>query len=369
MSSNSLEKKPWVVIVGGFLGSGKTSLILAAAKLLERRGLRCAVILNDQGEELVDMRHVDEQGVLARAVTGGCFCCRLSGLIEIMDELRTRDPDVIFAEPVGSCTDISATVLGPLREEFDRYRLAPFSVLVDPARCAELAGEAGDSDLAFLFHKQLQEADLICMSKADLYPDPVRVPSLGAGGSGAATRQLSAKTGQGIQEWLDEILFGSLEVGAATLEIDYARYARAEAALAWLNLSFNLEPISPLFPALVVGPFLDRLDEALTQAAISIVHLKVFDSSATGWLKAALCANGEEPKVEGNLDASASSKHELLVNLRAKGDPAHVREIVEVELRQLGGGILNVRLDCFSPAAPMPERRMPKTTTRVNLAG
>jgi hypothetical protein len=278
----------------------------------------------------------------------------------VMDELRTTGPDVIFAEPVGSCTDISATVLGPLREEFDRYRLAPFSVLLDPARGAELLREDADSDMAFLFQKQLQEADLVCMSKADLYPDAAKIAGLNAAGSGQAARHLSAKTGQGVQEWLNEILFGSLEVGTTTLEIDYARYARAEAALAWLNLSFNLELASPLSPALVVGPFMDQLDEALTGAEISIVHLKVFDSSATGWLKAALCSNGEEPRVEGNLDASPASRHELLVNLRAKGDPARVQEIVEAQLRQLEGEAFDVRLDCFSPAAPKPERRVPR---------
>lgn len=360
MSSNSPAKRPWVVVVGGFLGSGKTSLILAAAQLLERRGLRCAVVLNDQGDELVDTRHADAQGLIARAVTGGCFCCRFSGLMEIMDELRASDPDVIFAEPVGSCTDISATVLGPLREEFDHYRLAPFSVLVDPARSAELLRVEADSDLAFLFQNQLHEADLVCMSKSDLYPDPATISGLGAGRSVLAARHLSAETGQGVQEWLDEILFGSLEVGATTLEIDYARYARAEAALAWLNLSFNLELASPLSPALVVGPFIDRLDEALTRAGIFIVHLKVFSSSATGWLKAAQCGNGEEPRVEGNLDASVARRHELLVNLRAKGEPVQVHEIVEAKLRQLEGEALDVRLDCFSPAAPKPERRVPR---------
>jgi len=358
MSSNSPARRPWVVIVGGFLGSGKTSLILAAARMLEQRGLRCAVILNDQGDELVDMRHAEAQGVHARAVTGGCFCCRFSGLMEIMDELRARDPDVIFAEPVGSCTDISATVLSPLREEFDRYRLAPFSVLVDPVRSAELLSEEANSDLAFLFQKQLREADLVCMSKADLYPDPAGISGLNAGGFSLAARHLSAKTGQGVQEWLDEILFGSLEAGATTLEIDYTRYARAEAALAWLNLSFILRLSSPLSPTLVVGPFIDLLDVALTRAGISIVHLKVFDRSASGWLKAALCANGEEPRVEGNLDASAASLHELLVNLRAKGDPAQVREIIEAQLQQLEREALDVRLDCFSPAAPKPERRV-----------
>ena len=75
-------RRAWIVVVGGFLGSGKTSLILAAARLLEQRGMRCAVILNDQGKELVDTRHAEAQGVLAREVTGGCFCCRFSDLMQ-----------------------------------------------------------------------------------------------------------------------------------------------------------------------------------------------------------------------------------------------------------------------------------------------
>jgi len=353
MTNLAQQKRPWIVIVGGFLGAGKTSLILVAARLLEQRGMRCGVILNDQGDELVDTQHADAQGIMAREVTGGCFCCRLSGLIEVIEELRTRSLDVIFTEPVGSCTDISATVFGPLREEFDRYRVAPFTVLADPARAAALLSGNADSDMAFLFRKQLQEADLVCMSKADLYPDA-------AGLSGIETRWLSAKTGEGIQEWLDEIMFGGLEAGRTTLEIDYSRYARAEAALAWLNLSFAHTPPTPVSPSLVVGPFLDGLDEALTSAGISIVHLKVFDSSAEGWLKAAICANGEEPKVEGNLDASAAHHHELLVNLRAKGEPEQVRKLVERQLQRLQGAVLDVRIECFSPAAPKPERRVPR---------
>jgi hypothetical protein len=109
---------------------------------------------------------------------------------------------------------------------------------------------------------------------------------------------------------------------------------------------------------MVVGSLMDRLDEALTAAGISIVHMKFLDSSPSGWLKAAVCGNGEEPSVEGNLDASASSRHELLVNLRAKGDPIEVRKIVTQELQQLKGKTLDTRLDCFSPAPPRPERRV-----------
>jgi Ni2+-binding GTPase involved in maturation of urease and hydrogenase len=339
--------------VGGFLGSGKTSLILSAARALERRGLRCAVILNDQGYELVDTRYAEMQDALAREVTGGCFCCRLSELMSMIEELRARAVDVIFAEPVGSCTDISATVFGPLREEFDRYRVAPFTVLVDPVRATEMRGEDADSPLAFLFQKQLQEADLVCMTKADIYPDAESLP-------GTEARFLSAKTGQGVPEWLDEILSGALEAGKTTLEIDYAQYARAEAALAWLNLSFTLEPVVPLSPALAIGPFFDGLQNALTEAGISIAHLKIFDRSPAGWLKVAVCANGQEPAVEGNLDASPAARHELLVNLRAKGDFAHVQRVVEKQLQQLEGRKLDMHLNCFSPSPPKPERRVPR---------
>src|ERR1700735_2543110 len=154
MTNPARQNRPWIVIVGGFLGAGKTSLILAAARLLEGRGMRCAVILNDQGDELVDTHHAEAQGMMAREVTGGGFCCRLSGLIDVIDELRMRSLDVIFAEPGGSCTDISATVFGPLREDFDHYRVAPFTVLADPARAAALLSEDADSDMAFLFRKQ-----------------------------------------------------------------------------------------------------------------------------------------------------------------------------------------------------------------------
>lgn len=353
MKDGAPKQRPWIVIVGGFLGSGKTSLILAAARLLEQRGVRCAVILNDQSEGLVDTHHTEAQGLLSREVTGGCFCCRFSRLTSAIEELQSLSPEVIFAEPVGSCTDISATVFGPLRECFGQYRVAPFTVLADPARTAALLGADADADMAFLFQKQLHEADLVCMTKADLYPDDAGIP-------GVETRRLSAKTGQGVKEWLDEILFGSQEAGRTTLEIDYARYAQAEAALAWLNVSFTLQPAQVISPALVVGPFLDRLDEALTTAGVSIVHLKIFDRSPTGWIKAAVCANGEEPSVEGSLDASPADRHEVLVNLRAKGDPAKVRDVVEEQLMRLAGETLDLRLECFSPAAPRPERRVPR---------
>lgn len=68
--------RPTIVPIGGFFGAGKTSLIVAAARLLHGRGVKAAAVLNDQGAELVDPSFVEANGIPAGQVAGGCFCCR-----------------------------------------------------------------------------------------------------------------------------------------------------------------------------------------------------------------------------------------------------------------------------------------------------
>jgi hypothetical protein len=361
MTDGGAAPKPWIVVVGGFLGAGKTTLILAAARELERLGKRCAVILNDQGSALVDTQLAHRHGMRSEEVTGGCFCCKLSDLFEVAEKLRAYSPHVIFAEPVGSCTDIVATVVRPFQEHGDSYRVPPFTVLVDPGRARSLSEEGSDPKMHFLFRKQIEEADLVCLSKADLHPS--YPPILGR-----PVRQISAATGKGVLPWLHEVLSGMLPSGREVLEIDYEQYAQAEAALTWLNVQVSFEPETLLSPAMLLGPLLDSLDGRLTEAGITIVHLKGISTSQTGFVKAALCGNGEEPQVEGNLDASPSAKHEILLNLRAVGCPDRVRAVMEGALIQLRGKLCDVTLDCFSPKAPIPERRIPESSFRKGNA-
>lgn len=352
---------PWVVLVGGFLGAGKTTLMLAAADELAKRGLRSAVILNDQGDALVDTRYAALHDLASEEVTGGCFCCQFSDLLGCMDRLRSHAPDVILAEPVGSCTDIAATVLRPLMEYRETYRVAPLTVLVDPQRAQALLRDDADENMAFLFTKQIDEADLICFSKSDVCP---QVPNIGRGG----IRQLSAKTGQGIPAWLDEVLSGEISAGKKSLEIDYAQYAQAEAAFAWLNLQVRIHPKVPIPPSLVLGPLLDALDREFTDARISIVHLKAIVNAETGYVKAALCANGADPIVEGVLDASPATNHELLLNLRCVGEAVRVRQIVENCLLKSRFNLAALRINCFHPAPPRPERRFDKSGRSILTA-
>jgi hypothetical protein len=342
-----MSARPHLAIVGGFLGAGKTTLILAAARLLAERGLCCAIILNDQSDALVDTELARASGFEAGEVTGGCFCCRFSELMRIAEQLREHAPDIIFAEPVGSCTDLSATILHPIQDAYrDIFRLTPLTVLVDPGRAAHLQ----DADVAFLFQQQLEEADLVCYTKSDLYPDAPPSPR--------NIRQLSARTGQGVAAWLDEIMSGSFPLSGKTLDIDYQRYAQAEASLAWLNAELEIECDPPVSPAMLLGPLVDELDRRLTDAGNAIMHLKALDQTAAGSVKVALTANNGEPSVEGALDASPATSHRVLLNLRASGDPAEVRRTVECAIGQLPGYRKEIWIRCFSPAPPVPERRM-----------
>src|ERR1035438_7775876 len=87
-----------------------------------------------------------------------------------------------------------------------------------------------------------------------------------------------------------------------------------------MNLSATIECRPLISPALLLGPLLDHI-----AAGVEVVHLKATDQCDSGFLKAAMCSNREEPHIEGALDASPAHHHEILINLRATGAPVHGR--------------------------------------------
>ncbi len=145
--------------------------------------------------------------------------------------------------------------------------------------------------------------------------------------------------------------------GGRLLDIDYSRYAEAEAALGWLNWKANFRPKRPLSPATVVGPLLDRLAESLSEAGVEIAHLKIFDQASTGYIKASICQSGEEPVVDGDLLASPSRQHELVLNLRAKAAPELLDALASRATSELPGTLTVVHRQSFRPSRPVPEHR------------
>ena len=283
----------------------------------------------------------------------GCFCCRFSEMIDAAERLREHSAEIIFAEAVGSCTDISATTLQPLKlYHRDAFQLAPYTVLVDPARAEQLAMAGSDADFKFLFEKQVEEADLVCFTKSDLFPD---VPEMR---TAAPVRYLSSLTGDGVTAWLDEVLEGAIASGTKILDIDYEHYARAEARLAWLNCRASLHLETALSSPAVVGPLLDGLGASLQEERFQIAHLKITDDTNAGILKASIVQNGDDPMLQGDLTASPADCHDLLLNIRAAGDRVTLQNIVERHLRGLPGKLEIKSMQCFQPSPPAPEYRL-----------
>jgi G3E family GTPase len=158
-------------MIGGFLGAGKTTAIAELARRLTAQGKRIGLITNDQGSELVDTARLRADGFATEEIPGGCFCCRFNSLVDAAGKLtRANAPDIFIAEPVGSCTDLVATVTYPLRRIYgQQFVIAPLSVLVDPIRAERLFGLApgkGFSEkVVYIYRKQLQEADVIVIAK------------------------------------------------------------------------------------------------------------------------------------------------------------------------------------------------------------
>ena len=142
MQADNEQEKARYVMIGGFLGAGKTTSILRFAAWLTARGIRVGLVTNDQGGGLVDTALANAHRMPVEEIVGGCFCCRFNSLVEAAESLvRDTAPDVLIAEPVGSCTDLVATVSLPLEQIYgDRFTVAPVSVVVDPLRAERVLG-------------------------------------------------------------------------------------------------------------------------------------------------------------------------------------------------------------------------------------
>ena len=343
---------PWLIPVGGFLGSGKSSLMLEAGRRLRARGMQVAILTNDQADGLVDTVTARQQDFDAGEVAGACFCCAFTKFIDAAAELASRGADVILAEPVGSCTDIAATVLAPVLRDYSHlFRLAPFTVLVDAAQHARVQAPDANAEVAWLYGRQIAEADILAISKCDFVEQP---PELNA-----PALRLSARSGEGVEAWLEELFSGRTAPGTRLLaELDYERYARAEALLSWLNTAVLLRTKTAFSPAQLIGPLLEDLDARLTRGGAEIAHLKAWIESPGSWLRLSMTRNGEEPVVEGDRLAASARDFRVVLNLRALGEPTTLRACVEQAIYALPSDAVIERMDCFRPLPPKPERRI-----------
>src|SRR4051812_11000812 len=268
-------------MIGGFLGAGKTTAVAALAQHLTQRGDRVGLITNDQGSELVDTAMLRARGFLTEEIPGGCFCCRFNSLVAAARKLtEATKPDAFVAEPVGSCTDLVATVSYPLRRIYgDEFRLAPLSVLVDPIRAAQVfglhPGRKFSEKVIYIWRKQVEEADIVVIAKNDLL-DRQQLQALrdrlAEDFPGKTIIDVSVRNGSGLASWFD--LLETLPAGSGrSMEIDYDVYADGEALLGWLNATLQISATEDVDSTALLQTLAGAFQSALADAEIA--HLKM----------------------------------------------------------------------------------------------
>jgi G3E family GTPase len=360
------------IMVGGFLGSGKTTAIGRLARRLADRGLRVGLITNDQGRNLVDTAMLRSQGFATEEIPGGCFCCRFNSLVEAAQRLTDQSrPEVFLAEPVGSCTDLVATVTFPLRRLYgDNFMVAPVSVLVDPVRALRIFGlESGGSfseKVIYIYNKQLEEADLVVISKCDLL-DEARLAAL----RGAIARKfprkeivaVSPRNGTNLDAWFEKITSEEQAAGKA-MNVDYTVYADGEALLGWLNCTVRLSASEAFDADKFLMELATQVQRRLQARRAEVAHLKMTFSPDGGLGEIGvvnLVRNDFVPELSMRLEDPVQGG-QLVINLRAETAPEALGTAVREGLAAAAGKFPTLKaaldhLEHFRPGKPSPTHR------------
>jgi Ni2+-binding GTPase involved in maturation of urease and hydrogenase len=363
------------VMVGGFLGAGKTTTLARLARQYRQRGQRVGLVTNDQAQDLVDTNNLRAQGFSVAEVAGACFCCRFDELMDKVGELQDRDrPDVILAEPVGSCTDLVATVVQPLKDLYgDRFQVAPYAVLFKPShglRILRNETSAGFSPkAAYIFNKQLEEADAICINRIDeIGPDEQeelaalvtdRFP-------GTPVLGVSAKTGQGFDR-VFALLEQDGDFGRKILNIDYDTYAEGEAELGWLNSSVHVTGATPFVLDDLLMEIVTSVRDKLARLGAEVAHLKVIGLADGPFGVANLVSSGTAPELSLPSN-SRTSEADVIVNARVAIDPDILaRQVEEVVGRACAAREARAEFrksQSLRPGRPTPTHRYSEPVVR-----
>ncbi|MDB6026888.1 MAG: Cobalamin biosynthesis protein [Verrucomicrobiales bacterium] len=374
MIRSDLQKmKPRYIMIGGFLGAGKTTAVAALAKHLTDEGQRVGLITNDQGSNLVDTAMLRSRGFATEEIVGGCFCCRFNSLTDAAKKLTNETrPDVFIAEPVGSCTDLVATVTYPLRRIYgDDFQIAPLSVLIDPIRALRIFGlEQGgkfSDKVLYIFRKQLAEADAIVLNKIDLLsPEQIeRLEKVFARDFPHATLfKISARKGEGLLPWFSH-LQTELQQTRPAVSIDYDIYAEGEALLGWLNCTVELSHSEGADTSAVLKGLATIIHDELRNNQSEIGHLKMTLSPDVGFGDVAvinLVRNDYVPELSQTLEETVRTA-QIIINLRAEAAPESLRDTI---LKAIEGAQKNIpglrltleHLEYFRPGRPTPTHRL-----------
>jgi G3E family GTPase len=241
----------------------------------------------------------------------------------------------------------------------NQVQVAPLTILLDAEREIHGYPEA----VRYLYRQQLAEAEILALSKSDrMAPESKAqiVRRLAQKYSPAQVVSLSARTGEGVAEWLATVMAQPSQA-VQTLTLDYQEYAAAEAQLSWLNAQGTLWGVRPFSAKNWLNHWLRMIDASLASAGGAIAHIKMQVATPAALLKASLTHSGAPVSWELAPDDESVHSTELaqfILNARVNTTP----RILEQAVRQTFAEMTPepkfryefVHFECFSPRPPQP---------------
>ena len=350
-------------LLGGFLGSGKTTAIVTAAKIFVRDNISLAVITNDQGSQLVDAAFIDSLNIPGTDVRNGCFCCNYDQFYSAIENLhRSLASQVIFAEAVGSCADLVATIVKPLNRFHPEIDVS-LSVFADgPVLLSSIEGRSSfvSNDIQYIYKKQLEEAALIVINKCDLLTgdDMKKIESMFASEyPGKRLLFQDSREEASVRKWMDIIQHKTNGKELTALTLDYDKYGAGEAALGWLDASVIIH--SKQRAIAKAYEFINEMLDEISFQNLSIGHLKFFLESGA-WQKKISYTSADNSRLDSHSTAIADHVR-VLVNVRVESDPKRLKKIFYHAIQKKQDQNCHaeiIEVDSFQPGYPKPTHRM-----------
>lgn len=347
-----------IMLIGGFMGAGKTASILSIAKYMLREGKKTGIIINEQGSLSIDAEFLKRQGLQVCEISGSPLFSSFRQFEEKLLTFKEKgDFDIILVEPIGNCTDLISTIIKPIKDsnsgKWKEYRILPLSVIEDP-----LYLNGFHKDAEFIIQKQIEEADVIVLNKEDMLNKTDKMKITAYMEEKYPNKKLfftSVNQNRGIQEWIYQIfqMGNDRELYANNcLNICYDHYNKANRDIGWLNMSCEFSVEQRISAITFLTSLADSIKSKLKGKSKEIIHLKIYYYNNNASCILSCTTVSVENNICQNLKTSVHYGN-LMINIRAFIESEElsniIRDILEASLQNMNAVHSNLKIECFAP--------------------